>query len=480
MTGNLGVGTTAPTQKLDVVGTAQMTGFKMATGASASKVLTSDASGVGTWQTATGGGLPSGTSGQTLRHDGTNWIANSNILNDDTNLTLGRASVNPFIYLKGGTTTHTLAYVHTDGSIYTYLGVPGGAWTFKAGHNVAGADIFRWANSDWVDAMKIYGDSRVYFGNQIGIGTATMTAGTGLTIDKGVTNNTALQLTSSGPGWGSGIKMSNTATGGREFGMYVDSGNPSKLHIADNTAAADRFVIDSVGRVGIGTNVPDSLLHVKSTGVDAFLKVEASGSGKHAYLVLRNSNPTEAYILNNAVNNELEFVAPSHSITFFTNNWANSPLTLVDNKVGLGIVPVNQLHVYSGSSDCFAKIEGGSTHTGNLVLRSNGTESTLTNNQYGNLGINGNNVIIFSTGASNYRGKIDNTGFWAIGGNVPTPTSQLHVKGSVGYNQFRMEQTYTPTSSSDGNGAVGDVAWDTNYVYIKTSSGWKRSALSTF
>jgi hypothetical protein len=48
--GNYGIGTFSPTEKLDVVGTAKMTGFKMATGASSGYVLTSDGSGTGTWQ----------------------------------------------------------------------------------------------------------------------------------------------------------------------------------------------------------------------------------------------------------------------------------------------------------------------------------------------------------------------------------------------------------------------------------------------
>jgi hypothetical protein len=46
----VGIGTTAPSEKLDVNGTAMMTGFKMPTSASSGHVLTSDGSGVGTWQ----------------------------------------------------------------------------------------------------------------------------------------------------------------------------------------------------------------------------------------------------------------------------------------------------------------------------------------------------------------------------------------------------------------------------------------------
>jgi hypothetical protein len=45
----VGIGTTSPTERLDVAGTAKMTGFEMPTGASNGFVLTSNGSGVGTW-----------------------------------------------------------------------------------------------------------------------------------------------------------------------------------------------------------------------------------------------------------------------------------------------------------------------------------------------------------------------------------------------------------------------------------------------
>jgi len=39
---------------------------------------------------------------------------------------------------------------------------------------------------------------------------------------------------------------------------------------------------------------------------------------------------------------------------------------------------------------------------------------------------------------------------------------------------------YTPTSTSDANGDVGDTSWDSNYFYVKTPDGWKRAALETW
>lgn len=53
-TGNVGIGTATPAEKLDVSGNVKATGLILPTGAAAGKVLTSDANGNATWQTATG------------------------------------------------------------------------------------------------------------------------------------------------------------------------------------------------------------------------------------------------------------------------------------------------------------------------------------------------------------------------------------------------------------------------------------------
>ena len=68
---------------------------------------------------------------------------------------------------------------------------------------------------------------------------------------------------------------------------------------------------------------------------------------------------------------------------------------------------------------------------------------------------------------------------WTPNQNI-NPTSTLDITGEKGFNQFRMRKSYTPTSSTDKNGNVGDMSWDENYIYIKTASGWKRTGLESF
>jgi len=108
--GNTGFGTDFPEAQLHTTGTLR---FEGAGTPGSGKVLTSDEMGNATWQTISGGGsLPSGFAGQTLRHDGSTWIANSLLFNDNTNIGIGTAT--------------PTAQLHTSGSVkFEGAGTPG-------------------------------------------------------------------------------------------------------------------------------------------------------------------------------------------------------------------------------------------------------------------------------------------------------------------------------------------------------------------
>lgn len=128
---------------------------------------------------------------------------------------------------------------------------------------------------------------RVSAQGDLGIGTSSPRAG--LEIEKGATNNVALMVSSSGPGWGSGIQLRNVpaAGGGKTFGIYAGFG---QLHFADVDNAVDRLIVDSSGRIGIGTSgAPRAGLEIdKGATNDLALMVSSSGPGWGSGIAFRN------------------------------------------------------------------------------------------------------------------------------------------------------------------------------------------------
>ena len=84
-TGNLGIGITTPTEKLEVLGKTKTTNLQVITGAGAGKVLTSDATGNATWQTDN--------SWQTTGNAGTNPASNFIGTTDDKDLIFKRNNI---------------------------------------------------------------------------------------------------------------------------------------------------------------------------------------------------------------------------------------------------------------------------------------------------------------------------------------------------------------------------------------------------
>jgi hypothetical protein len=65
-----------------------------------------------------------------------------------------------------------------------------------------------------------------------------------------------------------------------------------------------------------------------------------------------------------------------------------------------------------------------------------------------------------------------------LGISLTGATSKIDISGVTGYNQLRLRKSFTPTSSGDTSGNIGDFSWDNNYVYVKTNTGWGRTQLN--
>ena len=84
-------------------------------------------------------------------------------------------------------------------------------------------------------------------------------------------------------------------------------------------------------------------------------------------------------------------------------------------------------------------------------------------------------AVAISTSASE-RMRVDASGNVLIGTSSSTGDAKLQVNGD----KIRVGTAKTPASSSD-TGTVGEICWDSNYVYVCTASNtWKRSAIATW
>jgi len=102
LNGDVGIGIPSPAQKLDIAGTVQMTGFKLITSPTNGYVLTSDASGVGTWQAAPGGGIGgSGTINYIPKFTATTTLGNSVIYENGSNIGIGTSSPGSKLEVSG-------------------------------------------------------------------------------------------------------------------------------------------------------------------------------------------------------------------------------------------------------------------------------------------------------------------------------------------------------------------------------------------
>lgn len=66
------------------------------------------------------------------------------------------------------------------------------------------------------------------------------------------------------------------------------------------------------------------------------------------------------------------------------------------------------------------------------------------------------------------------------GDTKPFSRPIFNFLNTLAQNQIDTFKRLTPTSTIDTAGKLGDSAFDANFIYIKTTAGWKRVALSVF
>ncbi|MCD6532353.1 hypothetical protein J7K99_07915 [bacterium] len=426
---------------------------------------------------ASAGGLPSGSNGQTLRHNGTGWVATSNLYNDGTNIGIGTTSPSGGrLHIKetSSASGYGLRIENADNSRNMQLWVGSGGAVIDA---YSGANLH----------LRTNGTDRLYIQNStgyIGIGTTSPT----ITLDvngqiriRGGSPGASKVLVSDANGVGTWQTLSsiNGVTG---------SGTANRLAKWTGTnTIGNSQIYDNGTNVGIGTTSPSYKLDVRNSGTGATAYFEnASSNGTVLLLKATGDNSTLTIQTDHIYSSKALHIGYGQDTYFRTD---------VGGKVGIGTTsPADKLHVV-----------GNIRHTGNMVSQGPNYASTwmtFDEDQYGNalyLGSGGLTVIGGGESANTVRGNIskneeqlilasDKTGTnpavkiitslqsgWSsrveavtvlgngkVGIGTSSPAEKLHINGSVRGNQSGALRIST------GNGYVDVGPKNSSWCHFNT------------
>jgi hypothetical protein len=436
--GNVGIGTTAPTQALEV------NGFILV-----NKNIGSGAAAVNTRYLINGNGQL-GITNQYGFYDG-----------------------GTFVLSSAATEVMSFRALHTvntaSGNLTNDYGINIGASSNTGGGTVANA-YGVYINQPTIGSTANYALYSVggtnYFGGNVGIGTTgpsslltvagniqaltsndSSGSNRGITIEPVITSASTPQIIR---GWGNatGIELQaiNTIQGVNQSSVYI---NPSYIALktsnTNSVAGVERLRIDGTGNVGIGTITPTSTLFVQGTStINPF--VVASSTGTQLITVLPSGNvgigtttpqdklvvvgrtdlvsapfnaiPLGLYYNGRSGGYYLSVTDSNDPDLRFLNSGGGSVVTFNNlGNVGIGTTsPATNLHVES-SGGGIIRVSRSSVGTGYLQMEADGTNGTLTSL----------NSILFQAGGSE---KVRITSDGNVGIGTTSPTSSLHILGA--------------------------------------------------
>ena len=254
---NVGIGDLTPSSKLDVNGTIAMTGFKMTTGAQNGYVLTSDGSGIASWQATAGGGSPAGSDTYIQYNSGGSFGAEAAFAynySTDTMTVNGTTDIDIVSIEAGSAGAPTFRFQDdTDTGIYA-TGAGGNAAAFGIGFSTGGSNRMIIDANGYVGINGLTANERLDVNGNIAV-SGKVLAGTG---------------SAAAPAYSS-LNDATTGLYGDNTGLGLSMGGTAKIFI------------DSMGNVGIGTTSPAQSLEIAGTTLATTILVNDGSAASPTY-----------------------------------------------------------------------------------------------------------------------------------------------------------------------------------------------------
>lgn len=257
-----------------------------------------------------------------------------------------------------------------------------------------------------------------------------------------------------------------------------------------------------VTAIGLGTSTPLSTIHIQGSNSDfkALRLQNSNAAGPNPYGLIWQAGSTgdgvtgfqSALVAEAIADGGMAISSYAQDIRFFTNVRTLQATLKASGNLLLGTATdngakfqVNGNSTYAGTATYnttlpFVNFQRSSVSYGLFGL-SNGANVLVQGSVANDFCIRSNSAMLFSTDAG-----VTTHAYLSTGGNLLLNSStddtnnRLQVNGTVKAASYVTTQTTMPTSTADGVGQTGEIRADANYIYFKTSGGWKRAALSTF